>query len=115
MHHNLRPIEYHTWITTRCACEERVRFERLNDEICAELRGVVVALLWPRTSASAALSEPPPMEIGPQILFSSCPASVKVRGLFGDFSGLLKDQKTKKDQKGQKTNGLLNVMYPWLL
>ena len=41
--------------------------------------------------------------------------SVKVRGLFGDFSGLLKDQKTKKDQKGQKTNGLLNVMYPWLL
>ena len=42
-------------------------------------------------------------------------ASVKVRGLFGDFSGLLKDQKTKKDQKGQKTNGLLNVMYPWLL
>ena len=43
------------------------------------------------------------------------PTSVKVRGLFGDFSGLLKDQKTKKDQKGQKTNGLLNVMYPWLL
>ena len=28
MHHNLRPIEYRTWITTRCACEERVRFER---------------------------------------------------------------------------------------